>query len=64
MMPTDERDQDLAVIAEMQRTGGGFVKALGTAAGKADPENLRRIKAAFPEIWETYQRRALAREPR
>lgn len=45
---------DILVIQAMQRFGGGFVKALGEAAMKADLVNLRRIKQAFPELWERY----------
>ncbi len=49
------------VVDEMERTGGGFVRALAAAARKADRENLRRIKAAFPEYWVTYSERVRQR---
>lgn len=45
---------DTAVIAAMIRYGGSFVRALGEAAGRADDENLKRIKGAFPELWQGY----------
>ncbi len=49
------------ILTEMERTGGGFVKALAAAAYKADPENYRRLKVAFPEYWRTYEQRARMR---
>lgn len=51
---------DYLVIAAMQKHGGSFVKALALAAFAADPDNLDRIKTAFPEMWERY--RNLAKE--
>ncbi len=42
-------------IAEvMQNQGGGFVRALAVCVLRADPENLARIKAAWPEYWAQY----------
>jgi hypothetical protein len=38
--------------------GGSFVRKLGAAALVADPENLRKIKAAWPEYWSQYDRMA------
>ena len=38
----------------MVSRGGSFVAALGAALLKADTDNRERIKAAFPEYWETY----------
>jgi hypothetical protein len=58
------RAMDLVVIEEMERTGGGFVRALAVAASKADPENLRRIKAAWPEYWNEYREHARLRQLR
>ena len=34
--------------------GGGFVKVLGQCAAQADPDNLQRIKSAWPEYWSEY----------
>lgn len=53
---------DYDVFDEMERSGGGFVKALAAAARKADAENLRRIKKGFPEYWATYSQRAAFRK--
>ena len=47
-------DQDLKVIQTMIRFGGSFVSNLGKAALAADPNNLQRIKDAFPEYWKQY----------
>lgn len=38
--------------------GGSFVRKLGAAALVADEQNLRRIKATWPEYWEQYARMA------
>jgi len=38
----------------MVKYGGGFVKSLAEAAMRADSDNLRRIKEAWPEYWEKY----------
>jgi len=46
--------KDCATIAAMDRWGGGFVQALAQAARRADAENLRRIKRAWPEYWRQY----------
>lgn len=43
-----------ATLQNMQRNGGGFVKALAAAWAKADPENSRRLRVAFPEYWSRY----------
>jgi hypothetical protein len=48
------RSHDIYVIQAMQRLGGSFVKALAEAALHADPENLEKLKAAFPEMWTKY----------
>ncbi len=44
----------------METYGGSFVKALAGAARHADDENLRRIKATWPEYWVTYGAYAVA----
>lgn len=48
-MPTD-----WDVVRTMERFGGSFAVALAGACHRADPENLARIKAAFPELWTKY----------
>lgn len=49
---------DLETIAQMEKRGGSFVKALANCARHADPGNLAIIKTAFEGYWLTYQRRA------
>ncbi len=53
----DIRDDE--VVAAMERFGGSFVRALAVAAGHADVDNLKRIKAAFPEYWNRYTELAM-----
>lgn len=53
-------EKDCYTIAAMQRWGGSFVQALAEAARRADSENLRRIKAAWPEYWRQYAELAQA----
>lgn len=53
-------DENFYIPEAMIRMGGGFVKALGNLYRKADLENQRRLKAAFPEYWEEYGFIALA----
>ena len=46
--------KDVDVIEALEQLGGGFVSALGAAARRADEDNLRRIKQAWPEYWARY----------
>jgi hypothetical protein len=55
-MTTRAQVADAAVIEAMLHNGGGFVKALAEAAARADSDNLRRIKLAWPEYWEQYSK--------
>lgn len=48
--------RDYWTIEAMAKYGGSFVKALAEAAGRADPQNLGRIKFAWPEYWEEYEK--------
>ena len=45
---------DLQAVENMHRHGGAFARALAHAAAAADPENLAKIKATWPEMWQTY----------
>jgi hypothetical protein len=38
----------------MQAMGGSFVQQLGRLCERADPINLAKIKATWPEYWEEY----------
>lgn len=42
-------------IEAMSKYGGSFVKALAEMARRADPQNLAKIKAAWPEYWTEYK---------
>lgn len=48
-MPTDWE-----IVRTMERFGGSFVRTLGQLCHLADPDNLQRIKAAWPEYWLEY----------
>jgi hypothetical protein len=50
----DEAQRDFATTNAMLRMGGSFVKALAMAARAADPTNLAKLKAAFPDYFEKY----------
>lgn len=53
-------EADIEVLWAMEKYGGGFEMALARAARRADSDNLRRIKAAWPEYWSTYEAMAAA----
>lgn len=48
-------DRDIWTCDAMEKWGGSFVKALGNLARHADPDNLKKIKNAFPEYWADYE---------
>ncbi len=45
---------DLQTIEAMHQRGGNFARALAHAAAAADPDNLQKIKATWPDLWERY----------
>jgi hypothetical protein len=47
------RDHD--IIEVMSSLGGSFARALAGAYRRADLENQRRIREAFPELWAEYR---------
>jgi len=51
-----EGARDYWTIEAMTKYGGSFVKALAEAARRADPQNLARIKTAWPEYWAEYEK--------
>ena len=51
---------DYKIMQAMTIYGGSFVKALGFAALHADSINLAKLKTAFPEYWDEYQKIATA----
>lgn len=52
------------VIDAMLTYGGGFVKALASAWTRADAENIKRLHAAFPDLWNRYFEMAKADKAR
>jgi hypothetical protein len=54
----DAMDEDLLIMDAMELFGGSFVKALANAARMADPINLAKIKATWPDYWDTYREMA------
>jgi hypothetical protein len=50
--------RDFDVASTMIEYGGSFVRKLGAAALVADSENLRKIKATWPDYWSQYDRMA------
>lgn len=48
------KDQDYKILEAMSTYGGSFVKALAHTARMADSENYAKLKAAFPDIWDSY----------
>jgi hypothetical protein len=49
---------DKKTIETMMEYGGSFVRKLGAAALVADPDNLAKIKATWPDYWAQYDRMA------
>ena len=47
-------DEEIGVVEAMQKYGGGFVKALGSACWLADEGNLALIKQTWPDYWQRY----------
>lgn len=50
-----EYDKVMATAEAMQKTGGGFVKALGETLMRADTVNRAKLQAAFPEYMARYR---------
>ena len=48
-----DNEASLVSIA-MINYGGGFVKCLGRALARADPENTALIKQTWPNYWQRY----------
>jgi pyruvate/2-oxoacid:ferredoxin oxidoreductase beta subunit len=51
-------DQEYNVIEEMETYGGSFVKCLAMCFYKADEDNFKKLKDAFPEYWKQYEEMA------
>lgn len=46
----------------MDKYGGSFVKTLSNLARHADPINLAKIKATWPEYWLEYEKQGIELE--
>jgi len=55
-------DNDYKTVEAMETFGGSFVQALAVAARRADPDNLAKIKATWPEYWAQYEEMAQTRK--
>lgn len=49
-----DRETIIRIWQQSTARGGSFDKALGEAIVAADDNNLRRLRAAFPHMWELY----------
>lgn len=57
-----DHDEALLVAEAMRDSGGSFVKALGEMLLHADPNNLLKIREAFPTYYSQYKTLALAKK--
>jgi uncharacterized protein YozE (UPF0346 family) len=58
----DKQMDDFEIIEAMLAYGGSFVEALARCWQRADKDNQKRLKLAFPEIWEHYTELAKTRK--
>ena len=49
-----EIDHAKAVAANMIKSGGGFVKYLGTKLAQMDIEEIKNFKKSWPHYWRRY----------
>lgn len=49
-------DKELYVVEAMAKYGGSFVKALAECFYRADPDNFIKLRAAFSEYWQQYEK--------
>jgi hypothetical protein len=49
-------DHDIKILKAMKRYGGSFASNIAQAALAADSINYARLKAAFPDLWDSYER--------
>lgn len=55
-------EDHIPMVEEMKRTGGSFIQALALCIQRADLDNLRKLRAAFPWYWERYRSLAARRK--
>mgnify|MGYP003634050644 FL=1 len=61
-MKTEEVDRHY-VQGCMVANGGSFAASLGRSFQVADVSNFRRLRAAFPDIWERYAQMWIDAQP-
>ena len=49
-------EKDYLILDAMSKYGGSFVKQLATLAHCADSENFNKLKVAFANYWDQYER--------
>jgi hypothetical protein len=49
---------DVVVADEMLISGPAWIRALAVCIYRGTPDARSRLRAAFPELWEMYRRRA------
>ena len=62
-MKTEEVDRHY-VQACMLVNGGSFAASLARSFQVADPTNYKRLRAAFPDIWERYAQMFIDAQPK
>lgn len=48
--------EESRIVEAMHTWGGGFVKALSACFYAADRQNIEKLKKAFPEYWDEYDK--------
>ena len=49
-------DQEIKVVEAMEQYGGSFVQALAQCFYRADPVNFLKLRFAFNEYWDQYEK--------
>ena len=49
-----QHEMNLKIADNMEKYGGSFVKALSECILRADPNNLMKLRDAFPEYFNEY----------
>jgi len=49
-------EEEFKTIETMLKYGGGFVKSLANCFHRADVNNFKKLKNAFPKYWEKYNK--------
>lgn len=52
----EEYEKNWWITEAMIRFGGNFVRELGKLYRRADQTNASRLRSAFPDYWEKYEK--------